>query len=87
MRLTRCPTLDELAAFSSGQVPTDSFQAMAEHLEGCPDCQAHLSAASRDDPWLSALRTPQTTDTFLEEPECREAVARYQSAVRQAPLA
>jgi serine/threonine protein kinase len=87
MRSTRCPTLDELAAFSSGRLPTDSFQALAEHLEGCPDCQANLSTVASDDPWLNAFRTPQATDSFLEEPECREAVVRYQSAVRQASTA
>jgi tRNA A-37 threonylcarbamoyl transferase component Bud32 len=57
---------------------------VAEHLEGCPACQANLSTMSAEDPWLTTLREPAPTDSYQEELACREAVARFRAVVCQA---
>jgi tetratricopeptide (TPR) repeat protein/serine/threonine protein kinase len=86
MTATPCPTREELAALLAGRLSGDSLAAVAGHLDSCPQCQslaASLEAGS--DPLLSALRRLPTGDAFLAEPQCQEAVARFQKVPAPAP--
>jgi serine/threonine protein kinase len=54
-----CPKPDELLAFAVGQLPEDTSESIARHIEACPDCLATLQELNdRDDPLLAELRTP-----------------------------
>jgi hypothetical protein len=73
--------------FSSGSLPRVSFEALAEHLEHCLACQSNLQALPEDtDPWLAAFRAQTITDPFADEPQCRDAVARFQETISQAAV-
>ncbi|WP_422927114.1 WD40 repeat domain-containing serine/threonine protein kinase [Singulisphaera sp. PoT] len=53
-----CPSQDDLAAFNLGVLPEDSLERIAEHVEGCPGCEAVLEALDRaPDPVVLSLRT------------------------------
>src|SRR5205823_750947 len=43
-----CPGHDELVDFARGRLPPDRGDALAEHLKGCPGCEAALAAARGD---------------------------------------
>ncbi len=54
-----CPTDQELSAYCLGDLPEDSLQSLADHLESCRSCQEKVrqwDAAS--DPVLEAIRRP-----------------------------
>jgi WD40 repeat protein len=54
-----CPTKEELAAFSLGDLPEASLEVISQHLESCPDCEAFLDGLDdRADPAIAALRYP-----------------------------
>jgi serine/threonine-protein kinase len=54
-----CPRPDELLAFVVGQLPDDTSETIAQHIEACPDCLATLEELNdRDDPLLAELRAP-----------------------------
>jgi tetratricopeptide (TPR) repeat protein/tRNA A-37 threonylcarbamoyl transferase component Bud32 len=79
MHPTPCPTREDLAALLAGQLSGDALEAVASHLDQCPRCQAR--AADFDagpDPLLSGLRHPPAENPFIAEPQCQEAVARFQ---------
>lgn len=62
-----CPTPDELASFLRGDLPQPTFEAFADHLESCRECQASLAALPPSgDGLLSALRQV-TLDDAPEE--------------------
>ena len=52
-----CPTPDELAAFSLGNLPSAGLEQMASHVEGCPSCDAILRVLEEHpDHLMSELR-------------------------------
>jgi serine/threonine protein kinase len=52
-----CPTPELLAAFDRGELPADTADPVASHVEACPACQAALGAlAAAPDPLLDGLR-------------------------------
>src|SRR5215471_19264197 len=54
-----CPTEQELAAFNLGDLPEASLEAISQHLESCPGCEAFLdSLDGRTDSAIAALRQP-----------------------------
>src|SRR5258708_2637928 len=72
-----CPAPAELAAFRLGKLPPERVEELAEHLERCPECLAHLEAHEPDSDGLEeALRKPLDSEPFSDEPECRFALAR-----------
>src|SRR5262245_7830606 len=59
MPVTGCPTEPELLAFHLGTAPADAVDAVGDHLERCPRCEAALRRLdARTDPVLAALRNP-----------------------------
>ena len=52
-----CPTKEELGRFSRGDLPASRLEELAEHLEGCHDCQTSLNGlAGQSDDLLIELR-------------------------------
>lgn len=52
-----CPTDDDLRAFHLGNLAVAGQDAVAAHLDGCPDCDGRIASVERSaDPVLSALR-------------------------------
>ena len=75
-----CPRRDELLAYSSGVLSEEVAGAVIGHLSECPACQEALQAlAASDESLMARLRRPATPDPHLEEPQCREAVARLKA--------
>jgi serine/threonine protein kinase len=75
-----CLSPSELAAFNSGELHADRWAAAAEHLESCTACQSALEALpARSEPWVAALGRPPAADAFEQEPQCQEAVARFEA--------
>jgi Flp pilus assembly protein TadD/tRNA A-37 threonylcarbamoyl transferase component Bud32 len=63
-----CPKPDELRRFVIGQLPDDTSETIALHIEACPDCLATLQELNdRDDPLLAELRTPVPEGLFAAE--------------------
>src|SRR5262249_25695952 len=59
MGTSDCPSEQELAAFNLGELPEAGLEAISQHLESCPDCEAFLdSLHGRTDSAIAALRYP-----------------------------
>src|SRR6516165_10572134 len=59
MGTSDCPTEQERAGFNRGEVPEGSLEAISQHLESCPGCEAFLdSLDGRTDSAIAALRYP-----------------------------
>lgn len=77
-----CPNQKELACLLAGKLRAEALEAMAEHLDHCPDCLSALRGlAPNPDPLLTALGPQSTTDPYLDELECRQALARFRGLV------
>jgi WD40 repeat protein len=60
-----CPTEQELAAFDLGDLPEAGLEAISQHLERCPDCEAFLdSLDGRTDSAIACLRYPGSARTL-----------------------
>jgi tetratricopeptide (TPR) repeat protein len=69
-----CPKPDELLAFAVGQLPEDTSEIIAQHIESCPDCLATLQELNdRTDPLLAELRTPVPAGLFAANDRVRVA--------------
>jgi hypothetical protein len=65
-----CPTSAELTAFLVGDLPEGELDEVAEHLEGCPSCEAAARALdgladTRLTPFRSAARAPAVPEPAL----------------------
>ncbi|MGO9111808.1 MAG: protein kinase domain-containing protein [Thermoguttaceae bacterium] len=77
-----CPSRDDLLAFAAGRLPDETSELIAAHLDLCADCQAGLlTLDDADDTFVARLRQPPAADPFLEESQCRVAVARARAAM------
>jgi serine/threonine protein kinase len=88
MVASACPDREQLAGYVRGTLPEESFEAVAEHVESCPNCEATvLDLESHPDRVIEQLRTAPPADPFLEEPGCREVMARTKQLGQAAGLA
>jgi eukaryotic-like serine/threonine-protein kinase len=70
-----CPSQKDLVAFSSGDLPTQALEAIAEHLSRCPRCLSALGTMTDDASSTlrdlrRALHEP-VPDPFADDPEYR----------------
>jgi anti-sigma factor RsiW len=64
-----CPSADELTGFVLGTLPEADLERVAQHLDGCPACEAAVnSLESASDPVLAALRHPAGSGTSVLSP-------------------
>ena len=83
MSLTACPDRGQLTAYAVGRLPDDTSDAIAAHVDSCPDCAAVLAALEEpDDPFTAQLRGP-ADNPYAKESECRSAVARARTILEQ----
>ena len=76
----KCPSREKLLAFGVGRVPEDVLASISLHLETCQECLSTLtSLGDADDSLLSGLRESLSSEQFLQEPECRIAVAQFEA--------
>src|SRR5438445_261142 len=84
MPLVGCPSTEDLAAFSTGSLSSESFETIALHLENCQECRSGLEAlVSQPDPWITRLHAPVSADPYMAELECQQAVSRYEAVFGQ----
>jgi RND family efflux transporter MFP subunit len=80
MTLALCPTREELQDYIRGKMPDDASDSLAEHLDGCLQCQAELAALpDSDDTLIAQLQSPETPDPYVVEPKYQEALVRAKS--------
>lgn len=61
--LHSCPPKEDLLAFHLGSLPDSAVDALADHLEQCPECEATLQRfEDSDDPFFIALRHPPAAE-------------------------
>jgi anti-sigma factor RsiW len=71
---------DLIGAFTDGELPEGDRRIVADHLEGCTECQAELQA-------LLALRAKvRLGGTFLAPKELAERISDALDAVEEAPV-
>src|SRR5262249_23521446 len=64
-----CPSEQELLAFHLGTLPEREVDRVADHLEGCAQCEAAVERFdTADDPVLSALRKPRADTQSQQHP-------------------
>jgi hypothetical protein len=74
-----------LLAYADGRLPEEASETLAAHFDSCADCQAALATLDEgDDTFVAQLRSPAPADPYLEESECRLAVARAVAATETA---
>ena len=76
MLVTTCPSRETLFQYSVGMLGSQESDALDEHLENCPDCQATIVTLNdADDTVARRLRMPLSSESFLEEPQLHDALA------------
>ena len=76
MITSTCPGRETLFQYSVGALDGDQRQALDEHLECCPACQATiLTLDDADDTVAGRLRRPPSSESFLAEPQLHDALA------------
>lgn len=77
MTATACPTADRLIAYSLGRLPEDENDELFEHLKHCDSCQSELETVDdAEDSLISELRVGDEHAEFLDEPDCKRAMAK-----------
>lgn len=67
LRLSDCPTHQELSDLSSGKLRPESVDAIADHLDSCQTCQSQLQEVSSPDALTQAVCGEPETDEFSED--------------------
>jgi serine/threonine-protein kinase len=79
MPRVNCPTPAELTAFLLGDLPETELDKFAEHLEGCPRCEAAARALDGlTDPQLTAFQSAARTGPAPAEAELPGRVGDYE---------
>ena len=77
MVATTCPAPEELKNYSLGRLSEQDWQAIADHVETCPQCQAAIATIDDvADTLVTQLREPPPGDSFLNESQCKDALSR-----------
>src|SRR6266511_151501 len=77
MTAGRCPSPEQLHAYTTGRLALPAHEALDAHLDACPSCQQGVAALdARSDTPLPPLRQPALNVAFLDDPTFRQLVAR-----------
>ncbi|MBN2580576.1 MAG: protein kinase [Pirellulales bacterium] len=78
---TQCPNPQELRDYALGRMAESDWEAIARHVESCPQCQAVLATVDDvADTLVARLREPPPEDSFIKESQCEAALARAKYA-------
>src|SRR3989442_7901539 len=72
-RIPTEPTLEELSAYLDHELDDDARARVAEHVAGCPDCQARLDGLRQTAYAIRALPMETPTRTFTIPAKPRES--------------
>src|SRR3989442_2603229 len=73
-RIPTEPTLEELSAYLDHELDDDARARVAEHVAGCPDCQARLDGLRQTAYAIRALPMETPTRTFTIPAKPRESL-------------
>ncbi|HEY4759018.1 MAG TPA: serine/threonine-protein kinase, partial [Thermoguttaceae bacterium] len=77
MNATACPTPEELRDYTLGRLAEKDWEAIADHVESCPQCQAAIATVDDvADTLVTQLREPAPKDSFVKESQCDAALKR-----------
>jgi len=77
MSAPKCPAREELLDYALGRLPDEAIEAVAQHIEHCPDCQCTMATVvDAADTLVAQLAGPPEPDAFADEPECQELLVR-----------
>jgi serine/threonine protein kinase len=79
----KCPNSDKLAAYAVGDLPADTVDALAEHIDTCATCQATLATLDDIQDALASRVRQIAHSRYVCEPECQKAIARTSAAIGQ----
>jgi len=86
MNQATCPQRDHIARYILGTLDEQTMEQVAQHLAGCPECQAAADdLESASDPLIETLRSPQPECPHGSEPQCRHALDRLTDLRRKFP--
>jgi len=72
-----CPNRESLRDYAVGRVADEVADSIADHLEGCPSCQAELATLdAAGDTLVERLQRPLAADPYEAESQCGQAMAR-----------
>ena len=73
----KCLSDRELSEFVEGRIEASRVEQIAEHLEGCGDCQSTVvMLGEQSDTFIQQLRLPAVPDSLETEDACQAAVER-----------
>jgi tetratricopeptide (TPR) repeat protein/tRNA A-37 threonylcarbamoyl transferase component Bud32 len=80
MGATLCPAAETLTAFVAGHLSGVALEAVAAHVDRCPDCLGRVEQLDPGfDPLLKALRQLPADEPFTAEPECAHGLERLRA--------
>jgi len=80
MPVADCPSRKQLLAYLVGAVEAEDAEDLIAHASTCPSCRATLATLEDgEDALISQLRRPAGEHACLDEPQCREALARAEA--------
>ncbi len=77
MATITCPSEEDLRCYAFGRLGDEALEAVAAHLESCPDCAAALATFDdAEDTLIAQIRRGTAATPYLQEPECQLASDR-----------
>jgi RND family efflux transporter MFP subunit len=81
-----CPDRQQLSAYLVGRLSDEAAESIAAHLDSCPACQAQMDRLSdTGDTLVAHLRQPTADEPYVDESQCRSAVARARGVLGRPP--
>jgi RND family efflux transporter MFP subunit len=81
MSPAECPNRSTLFDYLVGKLPEEASDALADHVEACPGCQAELATLSDvEDTLVGQIRGVAAPEPYLDESECGRAIAMAKAA-------
>jgi len=79
---TICPSVEQLRAFTLGQLHDEQSDELFEHLRTCEACRSELDTVEdAEDSLIASLRQPDDLGEFSGEPDCQVALAKALGAL------
>src|SRR3569623_1295336 len=89
MATSGCPSRPELLQFAAGNLPEARFATVAEHIEGCRECEQALAACDEcGDPLVAQLRdlSASPAASHADEPLPAEVAAAVEAVLSPGPM-
>jgi WD40 repeat protein/serine/threonine protein kinase len=85
MQLATCPSRQQISSFLLGKMPEEMIDSVAEHIEGCPDCQqVSETLDSAVDTFVSQLQQPAEIGALAVTPDCQRMMSQAEGIFNSA---